>query len=188
MNSYCEHFVYGTSPTLIFGSLFSRAVYLLFVSLFFRPYFYSSLLVSFYVEVLLSWCFFGIVKVLVPKISQINLKRLLKAFLHTLCTFRVEFFLGDASGALHPFLVSVFVRRKGKKNSLEFVCWQNDWEGNGFYLSKTLIFFCEKWFVRYQIFIEFENSFIYRNASYCMLQTTIAIKSYVWLKPINIVL
>ena len=142
MNSYCEHFVYGTSPTLIFGSLFSRAVYLLFVSLFFRPYFYSSLLVSFYVEVLLSLCFFGIVKVLVPKISQINLKRLLKAFLHTLCTFRVEFFLGDASGALHPFLVTVFVRRKGKKNSLEFVCWQNDWEAKWFFcLSKTLIFF-----------------------------------------------
>ena len=85
--------------------------------------------------------FFGIVKVLVPKISQINLKRLLKAFLHTLCTFRVEFFLGDASGALHPFLVSVFVRRKGKKNSLEFVCWQNDWNGKRLFLAKTLIFF-----------------------------------------------
>ena len=144
MNSYCEHFVYGTSPTLIFGSLFSRAVYLLFVTLFFRPYFYSSLLVSFYVEVLLSWCFFGIVKVLVPKISQINLKRLLKAFLHTLCTFRVEFFLGDASGALHPFLVSVFVRRKGKKNSLEFVCWQNDWEGKWFLPFENFDFFLRK--------------------------------------------
>ena len=88
--------------------------------------------------------FFGIVKVLVPKISQINLKRLLKAFLHTLCTFRVEFFLGDASGALHPFLVSVFVRRKGKKNSLEFVCWQNDWNGKTPFSFRKLWLFSQK--------------------------------------------